>query len=101
MSSETIENSEAYCRVIEDHLLLNYHSSKKMSRKDKWNVFLTECDSATEIVKCINVSVKGRPIRASAMITDLYSAISKDIHKPDDSDVVLIRQSLLYKNQVS
>ena len=97
---EAIENSDEFFRIIDENALLAPHAKKKLTRQEKWDMYVARSAKGSQITKCVGTTTSKRRESIGTQIKDLYNAVSKDVHKPDDSDVVWIRRGALYDYQV-
>jgi hypothetical protein len=74
--------------------------NRQPSRMALWNEVLKD-SKYSSLLACIANANPDRRDTVGERIRDLYTSVSKGVHKPGESDVVLILKSGLYDHQVS
>lgn len=83
--------------TIEDKVTNEY---KFPSRKDLWDAVLTKTTTLDSLKSCLLSMNDHRIDSIGTRVTDLYNKVSSKVHKPDNSDRVIIRNSALYQQEV-
>jgi hypothetical protein len=107
---EEFEQSELFkqCRkkltvkvtVTDEASKRTFVESRAPNRKMLWDEALTDRE-LSKLLACIEKSNSDRRDTVGERIRDLYSSVSKEVHKSGDNDAISILSDRLYDHEVS
>ena len=85
--------------VIDGESKMAHVEFRKPNRKILWDEAMKEKEYSS-LLTCIENSNPDRRDTVGERIRDLYNSVSKEVHKPGNSDAVLISSNQLFDHEV-
>jgi hypothetical protein len=85
--------------VIDEESKMAHVEFRKPNRKTLWDEAMKEKEYSS-LLTCIENSNPDRRDTVGERVRDLYNSVSKEVHKPGNSDAVLISSNQLFDHEV-